>query len=287
MTHICNLCGGSSAQNVFNKEGYSLVRCTDCGLLYVQNPPTDAEREQLYKHEAGYHHALANDPHVIATHRKEARKNLAVLTRYARSGKLLDVGCSTGLFLKLARESGFEGFGLEYSEDSARVAREVHGLPVEQGELEMQRYSSASMDVITLWDVLEHVPDPKRTLEILHDILSPQGWLFLKTPNCDGLYPQISLRVAHLLNYWGHPEPPSHLYQFSAKTLCQMLESTGFEVVRVHQQRIPLSYSFGKNWFRSAKWLGYCLSFAPLALIGPWLKRGDDMVVVARKAIQS
>jgi 2-polyprenyl-3-methyl-5-hydroxy-6-metoxy-1,4-benzoquinol methylase len=282
----CNLCGNFPRTLVWIKESYRLVRCDTCGLLYVENPPSQAELKTHYSFESGYHLGLAEDAATVATHAREARRNLRVLSQSAPPGRLLDVGCSTGLFLGVARESGWNIHGLEYSADSAQIARSRLGTDVvDQGELLPGRFAPASFDVVTMWDVIEHMPDPRSALRVVHEILKPGGLYIAKTPNADGIYPRASLAVASKVGYWGHPEPPGHLYQFSIETFGRMLLATGFETQRVYQQRIPLAYSFGnlRGWFRSLKWLIYSCGFAPLSLAGPYFNSGDAFSVVARK----
>jgi hypothetical protein len=91
--------------------------------------------------------------------------------------------------------------------------------------------------------------------------------------------------VAHQLNFWPHPEPPGHLYQFTAATLSRLLEEERFEVLAIYHRRIAIKYSFGnlRGWFRSPKWLAYCCAFAPIAMLRPYLGQGDDITVVARR----
>lgn len=281
----CNVCSGSAIEHLLTKNGFDLAACATCGLIFVTNPPDDSERARLYSFEAGYHEGLSRDPPAVALHQHEAMANLAVLQRHRRSGRLLDIGCSTGLFLMQANAAGWQGEGLEYSEDSARIATARNGLKVRSGELRKDTYASGSFDVVTMWDVIEHVPDPKATLAMVSDVVAPGGLLVLKTPNADGLYPRASLKVADRLGFWGHAEPPGHLYQFSDKTLRRLVDDAGFEVLAVHHQRIPIAYSFGNvaGWFRSLKWMLYCAMFIPVALLGPLLRRGDDMVLVARQ----
>ena len=281
----CNLCRGERFAHIVTEDGFEVVSCVGCGLVFVANPPDDDERAKLYSFASGYHQALSDHDRTMAWHAREADANLAVLRRHVRAGRLLDIGCSTGLFLNAARNAGWPGQGLEYSPDSSRIAVERYALDVRCGELRPGLYPPGSFDVITLWDVIEHLPDPNATIALLHDALAPGGWLVLKTPNVDGLYPRLSRRLAGRLNFWGHVEPPGHLFQFSAMTLGRMVREAGLEVVAVHQQRIPISYSFGdfKDWFRSFKWAAYCAAFIPLAVVGPWLHQGDDMVLVARK----
>jgi 2-polyprenyl-3-methyl-5-hydroxy-6-metoxy-1,4-benzoquinol methylase len=282
---ICNICRSTVSDLVFTKAGFAIVRCAGCGLLYVRNPPGKKQLERLYSFADGYHGELAQASAAVARHRAEAQANLRVLAKYAAGGRLLDIGCSTGLFLVEARSAGWSTKGAELSQDSARIGREQHGLDIDSGELSADRYAPGSFDAITMWDVIEHVPDPLGTLGIARTLLARDGLLVLKTPNSDGLYPRASLRVAHLIKYWGHPEPPGHLYQFSAATLTRLLDAAGFELVDIVHRRIPISYSFGdlRGWLRTPQWFAYCLGFAPFAMVGPYLRLGDDITAVARK----
>jgi len=282
----CNACGAPDAAPLLSKDGYDLVRCGRCGLISVANPPDDEQRSRLYSFETGYHASLVDDAASVAFHEREAALNLRVLRRFVKAGRLLDIGCSTGLFLRKARDAGWRAQGLEYSPDSSRIAREQHHLEVRTGELLPDTYPAETFDVVTMWDVIEHVPDPFTTLVRIRRILAPDGRVLLKTPNATGLYPRLSLKLAALLGFWGHAEPPGHLFQFSVESLSRMAERAGFRVVGVCHQRIPLSYSFGtpRGWFRSAKWAAYCALFMPLALLGPWMRQGDDQVLVLEKA---
>ena len=282
----CNACGEGGFALLLRKDGYDMVRCGHCGLIWVANPPTDDERSKLYSFDAGYHASLVDDETSVAFHTREAALNLRVLRRFASSGRLLDIGCSTGLFLRAARSIGWVGQGLEYSPDSSQIAREQHHLDVKTGELQAETYPSESFDVVTMWDVIEHVPDPYATLVQIHRILAADGQVLLKTPNADGLYPRLSLRLAARLGFWGHAEPPGHLFQFSVASLSRLAERAGFRVVNVCHQRIPIGYSFGtpRGWFRSARWAAYCALFMPIAWVGPWLRQGDDQVLVLKKA---
>lgn len=193
---------------------------------------------------------------------------------------------STGLFLSLAVQRGWPAEGLEYSADSAEEARNKRGLKVRTGALERGMFAPGSFDVITLWDVIEHVPDPRTVLELATELLAPGGVMMVKTPNCDGLYPRLALALAGRLGFWGHPDPPGHLFQFSVSTLSCMVHAVGLRACAVHHGRIPIEYSFGKpaGWFRSAKWAAYCAMFLPLAWAGPLLRQGDDFTLVARRA---
>lgn len=280
----CTLCGGLAHEPVMEKAGYQLVRCSGCELVYVANPPSAAELERLYSFASGYH-SKVQSRRMDRLHLREARGHQAIVDQHLEPGRLLDVGCSVGAYLRVASDAGWQVVGLEFSKDTSEIARSQHGLEVVTGTLEDEPFPHGSFDLVTLWDVIEHVPDPLHTMGQVHELLRPGGTVAITTPNIDGLFPRASLPAARLLGHWPHPEPPHHLYQFSKRTIERLLAEAGFELVLLVDGRIRLSYSFGGvlGHARRPYRLPYTAIFAPLALAGPWLGLGDTMVVLARR----
>lgn len=287
----CNLCGEGNRRMLYRKFGYDLVRCTTCGLVYVGNPPSAEAVSAFYSAEADYHSELLdpNDP-AFERMRGIARQHLRMLLRSVDQPaglRLLDIGCSSGLFLDEARAAGFDAHGAELSPDTARFARDHFGLEVHAGDWRDGGYEDGSFDVITLFDVIEHLPDPLAELKAIRRLLKPGGLLLQSTPNIDGLFPQLSFLLAGPLDYWPHPEPPHHLYQFSVDTLSLMTRNAGYAIARADLTRIQLAYSFGtpSSWKVSPKLLAYAALFAPIALIGQWTGRGDWLYLAARQPV--
>ena len=283
----CNSCASTSAEHLFRAKGYDLVRCTGCGLAYIANPPSAEELKVLYSAGASYHAALC-DPSstTFATQDRIAVRHLAETLRSAKRGRLLDVGCSIGQFAARAKAAGFAATGLEMNEASAVFARTHYGLDVAEGTIHDAPQEPGSLDVLTMFDVIEHVPDPLGDLRKAWDLLAPGGTIVLSTPNIDGLFPKASLPLAKKLDYWPHPEPPYHLYQFSAKTLGAMLATAGFAVASTRHFAIDLAYTFGQmqTLLKMPKRLAYAGLFAPMAALGPMIGQGDWIYVTARKA---
>lgn len=281
----CRLCGHSESTRLCRKNGFELAQCASCELVFVANPPRAEDISNFYSFGHGYqaHFAGAQDD---ARAESAARRHLGDVGRYKHAGRLLDVGCSAGIFLKAARTAGWEVCGVELSEDTASVARARFGLDVRQGALTERTFAPASFDAITLWDVVEHLPEPVPVLRTVRALLKDDGVLLLETPNVEGLFPRLSYRAASDGRYWRHPEPPAHLFQFSKKTLGRALHAAGLRAIEIADRRIPLFYSFGRPaaLVRSPKSLAYALAFAPFAAIGPLLGQGDSMVAAAVKA---
>lgn len=281
----CNLCGGKFSKHIFTKNNYQLVQCTECNLVYVSNPPSLDELKRMYSFKANFHVEFRSNDIARKYYFSLAQKHFSVLQKYASPGRLLDIGCSAGFFLKVALDCGWEVLGIELSEDSAALAIERYSVPVRIGRVENIQLQRESFDAITLWDFIEHDSDPIRTMRIVHTLLKPGGHLALTTPNIDGLFPKVSYPLSKITGRWRHPAPPKHLFQFSVKTISRLLEVTGFEILRIYHARIPFSYSFGpmKRLAQSPKRLLDLLVFAPSILIGPFVHAGDEILVIAKK----
>ncbi len=281
----CPLCGAHGANKLWQEGDYELVRCDRCDLVYVGNPPDEEQIARLYSFDGGFHTQLADDSDTSSSASMDnAAHRLDVMALAQRPARLLDVGCATGRFLDAARSRDWDVEGVELNDDTAAIARE-RGLVVTTGDLGALE-PEEPFDAITMWDVVEHVPDPVGLLRAAHDLLHPRGILWLATPNVDGLFPKASLAAAPLVGRWPHPEPPYHLSQFSERTVRDALTRSGFDRVVVQHERIPMNYTFGSvgTVLKDPKRLAYTAVFAPLALAGPSLNRGDTLLVAAQRS---
>lgn len=282
----CNHCGSTASRLLARVDGYTLVQCRSCDLAFISDPPAPAELAAMYQAGANYHTAL-HDPHsaAFARMRDVAAEHLAFTRRWVSHGRLIDIGCSTGLFLNAAARKGFAVEGAEFSASSARFARDHFALTVTDGDIHAVDAAPGSFDVLTMFDVIEHVRDPAADILAAHRLLKPGGVFVLSTPNLDGLFPRASQPLANVLGHWPHPEPPWHLYQFSVRTLSAMLEQRGFACLGTQHVCIDLAYTFGsvRDLARSPKRLGYALAFAPLAWAGAKINMGDWFYIAARR----
>ena len=233
----CNLCGADSTAPVAEIDGFHIVRCRHCGLVYVN--PRYQERalqeiytENYYDHDGikngleffGYDDYLADEENIKITF----AKRLKTIERYVPKGRLLDVGCATGFFLDLARKAGWAVVGSEVSTFSARYAVEKLRLDVRLGQLRDLNLDAGMFDVVTMWDVIEHVVDPMAELEETRRILRAGGLLSIITPD-------VSSPVARLLGgrWEEYRRVREHIYFFSRRTMTEMLRRAGFEVLRM------------------------------------------------------
>jgi SAM-dependent methyltransferase len=161
-----------------------------------------------------------------------------------QTGDLMDVGCSIGLFLHEASKRGWKTYGIDVSNRALLHARQTFGLDAIVGTLEHTSFEPRSFDVVTLFDSIEHMPNPTRALEKAWQVLKPSGVLVITTPDIDGFLPRWTYRVlCRPFGIWEHPTPPDHLYEFSVDTITKLVERAGFEVSRVRTESITLGYT--------------------------------------------
>ena len=223
----CNLCStiNTGARPILKMNSYPIIKCKKCGLVYIDYKFTREELESFY--------TLENYPYLEGDMRAmeqrsflQAKSELNVIRKYVKKGKLLDVGCAVGFFLKIAKEHGFEPFGVEISSDLSKLARERYGLNVITGTLENTNFKSDFFDVVTLFSVLEHVPDPLGTLKTINRCIKKEGVLLIKVPNYNRVFFRLNWKKDTI---WGKV----HLFYFTPKTITELLKRAGFEILEI------------------------------------------------------
>lgn len=158
--------------------------------------------------------------------RRRARRALRFLVgETARPRRALDIGCGDGEFLGVLQQLGWDCHGTELTEVTARRASGVGGLRIRTGALSADAYPHRHFDVVSLWHVLEHLPDPDRTLRECASWLADGGLLLLAVPNLD------SWQARLFRGAWFHLDPPFHLHHFAPRSLARALAGAGFEIV--------------------------------------------------------
>ncbi len=217
--------------SAFGEHG-RIVECRSCHLVYMNPRPHheavvenygDVEDQEYIEEEQGRLETFAN--------------SLELVQKYRRSGQLLDVGCHVGTFLTLAEQAGFDVAGVEPSRWGAEIARTRINGSVHCGAIEDAPLPEGGYDVITLWDVIEHLPDPALDIRAIHSALRPGGVFVISTMDVESLFARA----------FGRRWPwymQMHLVYFSRQTLCEMLRREGFQIAEVstHVRRVRLTY---------------------------------------------
>ncbi len=225
MERACAVCGSDRFVPFLEKDGYRIVRCAACAFLFVYPPPDSATLHALYTDPAYFRSegpfGYADYAALRAFWETQARERLLVIERYVARGTLLDVGCASGIFLRVAQERGWKVSGIEIAPEAACEAERLTGCRIVSSPEPLLR-EGRTFDVITLWEYLEHVPDPRAELQRLSRLLRPEGLLALSTPNAGQ---RLAQRAPAL---WKEFKPPEHLSFFTAETLLRLLAACGF-----------------------------------------------------------
>lgn len=244
-TESCPLCGALNRETVFEARAgdpeapllFHLQRCTLCGLVMTEPRLTGAELGAHYEGEY-WGRTRLDDPAWV---RRDQRHRTAFLQRFLRQGRILDVGCGLGLFLHALDPVRWDRYGLELMPVPYQQAARLLGAErVVQRELAAASFPREHFDVVTFWDVLEHLPNPRQALEETFRILRPGGLVFITLPNW------ASYQARHFQEDWYALSLPHHLYHFTPQTLARLLNATSFRL-RVLEDR------FGKENYHSLK----------------------------------
>jgi len=252
-----------------------VVRCRGCSLVYV-NPRLDAQLVTGGYADAEDPLFVAQNDARIATFRRMLRQILKRLDISGSGKRLLDVGCAGAAFPVAARDLGFDAVGIEPSRWLAEFGRRTYDIDVRQGFLEEDSFPKQSFDVITLWDVIEHLPQPTVTLELIHSLLKPGGMLFVN-------YPDIETIAARFLGkrwpFW----LSVHLLYYTRETMRAQLRRTGFEPLwfRSAWPSLPVGYVARRAapYFKPAGILPPMLDFLRLSNVPITYNMGQTLVV--------
>ncbi|MBN2211639.1 MAG: class I SAM-dependent methyltransferase [Sedimentisphaerales bacterium] len=241
---VCNLCGRDDAA-LFHRERlpyfgrwmtFSIVKCRYCGLIYTYPRPADHNATYLADEVT----AAALEAHGRAKQGVFERvlQRIALLRQHEyrskEQSKLLDMGCGSGHFLNIARECGYEVTGIEPASGPARYARERFGLNVLQAPANACDLPENSFDVVTAWDVIEHVADPRGMMALAARWLKPNGVMALRFPA--GNWHKFKARLLHDCLQWRRPvfSPTMHYTFFDEDTFLKMAHRTGLSVQSFH-----------------------------------------------------
>jgi SAM-dependent methyltransferase len=210
---------------------FRVVECARCGLLRLDPQPPPAELGQYYP--SGYWFAPDSS---AAARLEEAyrrfvlRDHVSFAARVIREsgarGPLLDAGCGGGLFLGMMRERGFRVLGLDYSAEAAAIAWRRQQAPSVCAMLDAAPFAAGSLGAISMYHVLEHLYDPRAYLEAARDLLEPEGRLIVQVPNAS------CWQFRLLGGSWNGIDVPRHLFDYRARDLERLLETSGFRVLR-------------------------------------------------------
>lgn len=238
----CTLCGQNDTKVIQEAEKpYKVVKCRNCGLVYVNPQPDRIFTEEHYQ-EDYYKEWIEKQ---MEKRIPMWKRRLKELKKHRKSGRLLDVGCGAGTFLKLANEEGFEVYGTEISEYASRYVKDNFGINVFKGNLEEAQFPASSFEIVTIWHTLEHLPDPRITLKEVNRILKKDGLLVIAIPNLKNFITRVLYLLAKRkkLKLFSIKAKELHLFHFSAKSITLLLKETGFNIKKTALDLAQIKFS--------------------------------------------
>jgi len=302
----CPVCSGARVVDLLEapdrfhlrKKTYRLIRCSTCSCVWQTRPPQPEEMHNHYTED--YHKSIVAAGEGSATRRW--KNQVKLISNHKRGGSILDLGCSSGGFLSTMRGGAWKLYGIEMEESTAERARVATGAEVFVGDVIDAPFLPGSFDVITCFDVLEHVYNPRQFITKVSEWLKPGGIFYAMMPNID------SWEARLFGSYWFGLELPRHLFHFSPRSLRYLMSSLGFEELSVTTPRVsyierssgyvcsslleklgfrpraqanPKPISFPRRAVRKGVRV-ICL--APFAQVASSARKGPSMEVVFRKA---
>jgi len=233
---VCPICEQRGAQRWLRapdrlhggQEQYTLMRCPSCSLVWQSHPPTP---EDMHLHYTDAYHKLISVGGQNSPQRWGFRR--AALMQYKQSGALLDLGCSAGSFLEFMRSEFWKLYGIEMSVECARTAERTSGAQVFVGDVLEAPFRPESFDVITCFDVLEHLYEPRQVMAKVGEWLKPGGIFYVLVPNIDSAEARV------FGTYWHGLELPRHLFHYSPASLRNLAKTAGLSEVSLVTRRNP------------------------------------------------
>jgi SAM-dependent methyltransferase len=233
----CPLCGSKLSHEIFQDRGYdkrdySIAECDECGFKFLNPQPNEDELGAIY---AGYYGSGGSETAGHLLFRKPVFDQVcATLEPYRLKSsrpKVLDIGCGNGEFLTKARDRGWQVAGVEVSGPAVEFARRDRQIDVREGSFTQLPFDDSSFEAVTVLDVLEHLREPRETLQSVHRVLKSGGALVIRVPNTPFQLLKARLQRLRQGREFTTMAAPLHLNHFDSRHLRWAVENAGFKVL--------------------------------------------------------
>lgn len=213
----CLVCGSPKLKTLQGFEAAHLVKCGKCGFVFSHQIPTLIELEEYYD---GYGRNDYLSPITI----KRYNELLDIFEQERKNNKIIDVGCGIGYFLEEAIKRNWQAYGTEFTDEAMRINNEK-GINMQKGVLDPENYPTGEFDIITSFEVIEHINNPQEEITNFNKILRKGGLLYITTPNFNSLLRHYLKDEYNIITY------PEHLSYYTPATLHKLLKAHGFKKV--------------------------------------------------------
>ena len=274
----CPLCGADENAFLWSKADARYVRCRKCALVFENPRLTEEELKTFYSDKSYFIHAGGEEP-VSGYVDYFAQCSPQLQEEYFRiveqcagvpRGTYLDIGCGTGGVIGYARDKGWEALGQEISSWASSVGKKS-GLNIIDKPLAEAELADEAFDAVSMFDVLEHLPQPKEYLREIFRILKPGGVLVVETPNIDGLFARYLYKERSEL-----VKPRAHICLYGPRSAHRLFSTVPFHDVRI--QTFPYCRRFTPGYFK-----GLVLSFVLPGRVPQQLTLNESLRIICRK----
>lgn len=225
----CLVCKSGELRPLPKYTKHGLVKCKVCGFVFCGEIPSDQTLNEHYKNYS-YTKEITCSPLTKLSYQNLLKE----LEPYRKNNKILDVGCGRGFFLETAREMGWEVYGTEFSATACQLLRDKN-ITIAEGVLSTNSFNNVQFDVITSFEVIEHINNPIEEVEKFYEILRPNGLLYITTPNFNSYLRYILKAEYNVITY------PEHLSYYTKKTLGKLLVKSRFKKKKILTTGVSLS----------------------------------------------
>lgn len=225
----CALCDNKEHDFYRKIDDYRLVKCSQCGLVYLNPRPTQREIDKEYSAEYHINKIIRKELKGVEEIEEEINKNIGrveEIKHLENKGKLLDIGCGSGFFIACLKKYGWNVSGIDISKWATEFARKKLRLNVITGTVEDVQFNE-KFNIVTMYHILEHLPNPIGSLKKVLELIADDGTLIIKGPNLGSFD-----RIWHGKKWRGY-DLPFHLYHFTPKTYQMILKMAGFSVQKI------------------------------------------------------
>lgn len=284
----CYLCKKRNVDIAFKKLGYKFFKCLNCHLYWLEFKDSYSRFIQKYYQEGYFkgdkkYRAYADyedDKKII---QKNMQKYLEKIRNFKSSGNLLDIGCALGFFIEICQKNGFNSYGLDISKYAVNIANKIAPNRAILGSIAKNGFKNILFDVITMFDLIEHLKDPRKDLAKIHTMLKDNGILVIQTGDSGSLWTKIVDKCWHFF------APPQHLFFFNKKNITEILKQSGFEVIKIEKDGkwVSLRYLFYMMGYTQNSDISDCLyGFIKNNFLGKiplYFRFNDNIIVYAKK----
>jgi SAM-dependent methyltransferase len=282
----CTICASERLAAALRFDGYEIRRCAECTHLFVTDRVAANVLDKAYDQAFFVQQDAGAKPEGYGDY-------LATLERRIRGfrdwyaeitpvvggpGRSLDFGCAVGAMVRAAQDCGWDAVGYERSDWAARYGNEHLGVRIVTGDGNQDPFEPSTFDLVTMWDVVEHLEQPREVIAMVTRWLRPGGWLALNTVDSGS----VGAKLAG--ERWRHLGPPRHLQYFNRRSLWRLLESSGYDIRNARSNGVMFeAQSRDRPLGRLAALVEDGVTHWRTRRLAHWLNLKDEVEVLARR----